>query len=363
VANVEALIRDDDPADAAFLQGGVPLPDDTPVLALAATFLEPLWILHKGALDQPADPLNWRGVTIAAGEPGSGTRFVIDAVMGVLGVDPGQYRLVPIGGAEAADALQSGAVDVALFVAPVGAPYLQPLFAAPDIVLTSIRDTEALVRRLPVAMRADIPRAGLDYAGERPPRQVDLIAMVGRLVAQGDLHASLVDRLVQAAREIHSDRDLITPEGTFPDTAAVNLPVNPQAATLLAGPPSPLYRFLPYWVVAQINSFALLLVPVLVILIPLLRAIPGLYQWRMRSRVYRHYIDLLEIDRQAFGESDRAVLDGLDRRLDAIEADLVELRLPLRFREYAYTLRVHLDLVRRRIAARRALGRSNSAPA
>jgi TRAP-type uncharacterized transport system substrate-binding protein len=353
VENVEALVRKDDPADAAFLQGGVPLPEDAPVLALAATFLEPLWIFHRGALAQPADPLSWRDLSIAAGEAGSGTRFVVDAVVAALGADPGQFRLVPIGGAEAADALQSGSVDVALFVAPVDAPYLQPLFAAPDMVLSPIRDTEALVRRLPFAMLTDIPRAGLDYAAVRPPDRIELLAMVGRLVAQGDLHASLVDRLVRAARELHSDRDLITEEGAFPGTAGLELSVNPQAATLLSKPPSPLYRFLPYWVVAQINSFALLLLPVLVILIPLMRAVPGLYQWRMRSRVYRHYLALLEIDREAITETDGEALDTLDRRLDAIEADLVAMRLPLRFREYAYTLRVHLDLVRRRITARK----------
>jgi hypothetical protein len=199
----------------------------------------------------------------------------------------------------------------------------------------------------------DEPTTGLDPA---------IAASIKDIIAQADLHASLVDRLVQAAREVHSDRDLITPEGAFPDTSGVDLAVNPQAATLLAGPPSALYRFLPYWVVAQFNSFALLLVPVLVILIPLLRAIPGLYQWRMRSRVYRHYTDLLEIDRQAFGESGEAALAGLERRLDAIEADLVGLRLPLRFREYAYTLRVHLDLVRRRIATRRSEKSRTSRP-
>ena len=353
VANAEALLRDDDPADAAFLQGGIPLTGDAPVLALAATFLEPLWIFHKGTLASPADPVNWRELDVAAGEPGSGTRFVVDAVMAALEMDPGRINLLPIGGADAAEALQSGAVDVALFVAPVGAPYLQPLFAAPDVILAEVRDTEALVRRLPFAMQANIPRSGLDYAAKRPPREVELVAMVGRLVAQGDLHASLVDRLVSAAREIHSDRDLITPEDAFPATSSVNLPINPQAATLLAGPPSPLYRFLPYWVVAQINSFALLLVPVLVILIPLMRTIPGLYQWRMRSRVYRHYLNLLQIDRQSLSEGDSAELDRLNQQLDAIEADLIGLHLPVRFREYAYTLRVHLDLVRRRIAERR----------
>jgi hypothetical protein len=62
------------------------------------------------------------------------------------------------------------------------------------------------------------------------------------------------------------------------------------------------------------------------------------------------------------GESGEAALAGLERRLDAIEADLVGLRLPLRFREYAYTLRVHLDLVRRRIATRRSEKSRTSRP-
>jgi len=351
VENAAALV--DGRADAGFLQGGVDPPPDAPVNALAATFLEPLWVMHGGSLAIPADPAEWQGLDVAAGEPGGGTRFVVEAVIRALDLAPEANTLLPVGGGAAAEALLAGEVDAALFVAPVGAPYLQPLFADAGITAASIRDAEALVRRLPFVKRADIPPAGFDYADRNPPRQIDLIAMVGRLVAQSDLHPSLVDRLVNAARRVHGGRDLITAEGEFPSTAGVAMPLNAQAANMLSGPPSPLYRFLPYWVVAQINSFALLLVPVLVLLFPLLRAVPGLYQWRMRSRVYRYYLELREIDTVAMAGSDAAALDGLERRLDRIERDLVAVRLPVRFREYAYTMRVHIDLVRRKIAERR----------
>jgi TRAP-type uncharacterized transport system substrate-binding protein len=340
-------------ADAGFLQGGVNPPDDAPVEALAATFLEPLWLMHDGALAIPADPANWEGLSVAAGEPGGGTRFVVEAVIRALSLEPGSNTLLPIGGAAAAEALIAGEVDAALFVAPVDAPYLQPLFADEGITASSIRDAEALVRRLPFVKRADIPPAGFDYAERNPPRRIELIAMVGRLVARSDLHPSLVDRLINAAREVNGGRDLITAEGEFPSTDGVAMPLNAQAANMLSGPPSPLYRFLPYWMVAQINSFALLLVPILVLLFPLLRAVPGLYQWRMRSRVYRHYLELRDIDTEALSATDPATLDGLERRLDRIEADLVSTRLPVRFREYAYTMRVHIDLVRRKLAERR----------
>jgi hypothetical protein len=243
---------------------------------------------------------------------------------------------------------------VALFVAPATAPYLQPLFASPDIDVVSIRDREALMRQLPFVQLTDVPRSGFDYAGERPPQEVGLIAMVGRLVARADLHPALVDRLVHAALEVHSGRDLITNEGQFPNVMGVDVAVNAQAANLLAASgPSPLYRFLPYWIVAQVNSFALLLLPLLVILLPLMRIVPGLYQWRMRSRVYRRYPELLEIERGAHLASDPDAVEQLERRLAHVEADMLDLRLPVGFREYAYTMRMHIDLVRQRLQQRR----------
>jgi hypothetical protein len=332
----------------------VPLPADAPLEALAAVFLEPLWIFHNGALDDPANPARWQGLAIAAGEAGSGTRFVVDAALGALDIDVTGLNLLAMNAADAAEALLAGEIDAALFVAPVGAPYLQPLFADDAVRAVSIRDGEALVRRLPFVELTDIPPSSFDYADRWPRQRIELVAMVGRLVARSDLHPALVDRLVEAAREVHSGRDLITAEGQFPATTGVGMPVNAQAATLIEKGPSPFNRFLPYWVGAQISSFALLLVPLLVILFPIFRIAPGLYQWRMRGRVWKHYSELRAIDREAAETSDPRALDGLDARLDAIEAQVATLRLPASFREYAFAMRLHLDLVRRKVAARRA---------
>lgn len=340
-------------ADVAFLQGGVNPAADTGFEALATTFLEPLWVFHTGVLGDPANPAAWAGLRIAAGREGSGARFAVEAVIRALDLPDVADGLIDLGGPEAAEALLAGEVDVAIFVAPAGAPYLQPLFAAPAARLASIRHVDALVRRLSFVQAATVPPSAFDYAGRRPPSSIDLVAMTGRLVAREGLHPSLVDRLVNAARRIHSARDLVTDERQFPGTVGADLPLNPQAVTLLDAPPSPLYRFMPYWVVAQVNSFALLLVPILVLVIPIFRIAPGIYQWRMRSRVYRHYTDLLAIDREVMAGPAADPLDALERRLDHIEADLVSLNLPPRFREHAYTLRVHIDLVRNRIAEAR----------
>jgi hypothetical protein len=177
--------------------------------------------------------------------------------------------------------------------------------------------------------------------------------MIARLVAQADLHPALVDRLVEAARQIHSGRDLITREGQFPAVTGVDMPMNPQAASLIEKGPSPFNRFLPYWIGAQISKFALLLVPLLVVLFPIFRIAPGLYQWRMRSKIRRHYPELRAIEREAGVETDPSALDRLSGRLDDIEDQVARARLPPSYREYAYAMRLHLDLVRRKISARR----------
>jgi TRAP-type uncharacterized transport system substrate-binding protein len=356
VENAALVAGPDADADVALLQGGVPIPEDRPVEALAATFLEPLWIMHDGALGDPADPAHWDGLEIAAGAEGSGTRFVIDALTRVVGETMATNDFLPLGGQAAADALLAGDADAAIFVAPVTAPYLQPLFQDSGMTTASIRDGEALTRQLPFVRQVRIPRSGFDYAAEDPPETVELIAMVCRLAAPAVLHPALVDRLIHAARIVHSGRDLITDENEFPSTENVAMPMNAQAEDLIRKPPSPLYRFLPYWVVAQVNSFALLLVPLLVVILPLMRILPGLYEWQMRARIYRRYPELRDIEREVAEAEDPAQIADLERRLGQVEEHVSRLVLPMRYHEYAYTLRVHIDLIRRKLERKRAAG-------
>lgn len=168
VENAERLAGPEADADAAFIQGGIPIPEGRDVEALAATFLEPLWVFHRGSLSGPVDPSGWSGLSIAAGIEGGGTWFVIEALSRITGRNRGDNTLLPIGGATAAEALRAGEIDLALFVAPVTAPYLQPLFTDDEIELASIRDSQALSRQLAFVQPAMIPRSGFDYTAELP---------------------------------------------------------------------------------------------------------------------------------------------------------------------------------------------------
>ncbi|MGC9418078.1 MAG: TAXI family TRAP transporter solute-binding subunit [Rhodovulum sp.] len=348
VGNAELLRRD--AADAALLQGGVEAPDG--VETLGAMFVEPMFFFARRGAGLPSNPGQWAGLRLAAGGAGSGTAAAFDGLERAAGLAPGAVTRLALGGAQAAEALIAGEADIAVFVAPLGAPYLAPLFADPDVVLMRLDYMTALSRRMVQTEIITLPAAGIDLDPVVPPGDLRMLAMVAQLVARDDLHPSLVDRLVTAARDIHSGADAITPAGRFPAAEPGPLPMNAYAATLIREGPSSLQDILPYWVVAQINRFAILLLPLLFIAVPLIRALPGVYAWQMRRRVFRYYRAIRAIDIEAREAKLPDRLAELIRTLDDIDADIARLTVPPPYRDRAYTAQIHINLVRQRIEAR-----------
>ena len=89
------------------------------------------------------------------------------------------------------------------------------------------------------------------------------------------------------------------------------------------------------------------LVSIIAVLIPLSRLVPPLYQLRVRSRVFRWYARLRDVEEAAAGPSaDRgALLEELDR----VEARAARISVPLSYADELYALRQHIDLVRTRV--------------
>ena len=87
---------------------------------------------------------------------------------------------------------------------------------------------------------------------------------------------------------------------------------------------------------------------IIAILLPLSRIVPPLYQFRIRSRVFRWYGQLraIENEMQAQG-SDTA---QLAQELDALEARVGRISVPLSYADELYALRNNINLVRRKLA-------------
>ncbi|TFL16790.1 hypothetical protein [Jannaschia formosa] len=346
-----AALLDAREVQAGFLQGGVGPVEDA--VALGAIFIEPLLIFSRLQPETdrriPRNVALWRGLDIAAGAEGSGTRAAARALLAAGEVPTAANTLLPLGGETAARALLDGTADVAIFVAPLSAPYLVRLLSDDGIGLVDVSHATALSRRMPQAMLVDVPSGTFQLSPPLPPQDRELLALVARIVAVPDLHPALVDRLVEAAIEIHRPGDVLSAEGMFPSLENTSLPAHSYARDRLSDGPSPLADLVPYWMVAQIERLAILLLPIVFLLLPLLRALPGLYAWGIRSRVFRHYARIREIDAEVAECSDPARLAALDAELVGLDRQIAGLKLPLAYRDAAYDARLHVELLRRRI--------------
>jgi hypothetical protein len=83
--------------------------------------------------------------------------------------------------------------------------------------------------------------------------------------------------------------------------------------------------------------------------VPTFRALPGSYGWLMRRKIARLYGELrfLEDEITGGGPTDRAQLTA---RLDGLEKQANQLRMPIVYESMMYLLRHHISIVRNRLA-------------
>ena len=96
-----------------------------------------------------------------------------------------------------------------------------------------------------------------------------------------------------------------------------------------------------------IGAIAIVLLSIVAILIPLSRIVPPLYEFRIRSRVFRWYRRLREIEDAA--ERADAKPAELLPQLDELERKVEHISVPLSYADELYSLRGHIDLVRKRL--------------
>jgi len=231
---------------------------------------------------------------------------------------------------------------------------MRELLKAPGIRLMSFRQADGYVRRLKFLSRLTLPEGGFDLGLDLPPHEVDLLGPTVELVAHEDLNPALSDLLIAAAREIHSSAAMFRKAGEFPAPLERDFTISDDAQRFYRSGTPFLYKKLPFWLASLVDRFLVVLVPLLVIMIPALRVIPTLYRWRVRSRIYRWYAKLKEVELELDEKSTPEKLKDLLGRLDQVERAVNRINTPLAYTDNLYAFRQNVDLVRQRVRAQLA---------
>lgn len=360
VENLQLLRDDASGVDVAFVQGGADtvLPPagerkEDGLEAIGGLFFEPVWLFYREASAQrhhgrpSIDSLaQMRGWSVNVGGPGSGVPPLAARLFESNRIAPDAMDLRSLAQTPAVIDLLEGRIDAIMLASAPEAPMVQMLLMTPGIRTFDFVHAEAYSRRYPFLSAVVLPRGVVDLARDMPPRNVRLIAPTAMLVARDDVHPAVVQLFAQAARAIHGDAGWFQRRGEFPNDRALEWPLAAEAErTFRSGTPW-LQRHLPFWLANLVDRMWLVLLSIVAVLIPLSKVVPPLYQYRVRSRIYRWYGQLRRIEDAMLAGGDRV---ALAREVDDLDTRVERIPVPLSYADELYALRSHIQMVRRKL--------------
>lgn len=344
-------------ADVAFVQGGTAelLPDDADALvSLGSLFVEPVWIFyrteaarrHNGTprLDSLRQLRGWR---VNVGSPGSGVPTLMERLLDANKVEVGTVQLSQLGQTPATVDFLAGKLDALVFASAPESLMVQMLLQTPGVQLLDFAQHEAYARRFAFLTPVTLPRGVVDLATNVPAQDVRLVASTTSLLAREGTHPALLTLFAQNAQKLHGGAGWFNRAREFPNTRASELPLAKEGDRAMNEPVPLLQRYLPFWLANLIERMALVLGLLLAVMLPLSRVVPPLYQFRVRSRVFRWYGRLREIENDL--DTGKAAPAELLKALAALEVQVEKVSIPLPYADELYALRNHIQLVRKKL--------------
>ncbi len=374
------LLRD--PAsgvDIAFTQGGAgerdraTEEDEGELVSLGSLFYEPVWLFYREEsakrllnAPSPSSPKNARspkgaaaeistltslaqlhGWKVNIGAPGSGVPNLMRKLTDANRVDKDTITLLREPQTPAVMGFLNGDIDAIAFASAPESLMVQMLLQTPGVKLFNFAQADAYSRRFPFMSPVKLPRGVVDLAGDQPPEDVHLVAPTASLVAREGTHPALIQLFVQAAHTVHGEAGWFQRKGDFPNAKNTERPLAAEAQRFYATGVPVLQRFLPFWLANLIDRMWVVLVSIVAILIPLSRVVPPLYQFRIRSRIFRWYKQLRAVE----DEQGTRPTDLLLKELGEIEHNVEQVSVPLSYADELYSLRSHIHMVRKKLLA------------
>ncbi len=357
--NLALLRRPDSGIDLAFVQGGADRAyadgenPDGGLVSLGSVFYEPVWLFYREAsakrlLKSPMlTSLNQlAGWKLNVGVAGSGVPPLMNRLLEANRVDVSTITLSQQPVTPAVVDLLEERLDALVLASAPEAPMVQMLLQTPGIRLFNFAQAEAYARRFPFMSAVTLPRGVVDLARDMPPTDVRLVAPTATLLARETMHPALMQLFVQAAQKVHSAPGWFQRKGDFPNSADAERPVAEEALRVYRSGTPWLQRYLPFWMANLADRMWVALLAIVAVLLPLSRVLPPLYEFRIRSRVFRWYGRLRAVET---GVGERTAQE-LIAELDDIDQQVGRVNVPLSHADELYALRSHIQLVRRQLA-------------
>ena len=346
-------------ADLGFVQGGSSeraASEARGIESLGSLFVEPVWLFYRedaarkngGPSGTFAALTQLSGLRLNVGTVGSGVPRLMEKLFEANNIDGKAVSLSQLEQTPATVAFLAGEIDALVFASAPESLMVQMLLQTPGVRLLDFAQSEAYSRRFPFLTPVLLPRGIVDLARDLPSQDVRLVATTTALLTRSATHPALVQLFAQAARDLHGPSGWFNRAGAFPSIEHSEYPISKEADRAIKSGAPFLQRYLPFWLANLIERMWLVLGIILAILLPLSRIVPPLYEFRIRSRVFRWYGQLREIENRM--QTEDMAGPQLARELDALEENVGRIDVPLSYADELYALRNNIALVRGKLS-------------
>ncbi|MGA1939715.1 TAXI family TRAP transporter solute-binding subunit [Arcobacter sp. YIC-310] len=341
IENIKLL--NDQKVDVAFIQNGT-LEKAENLEALASIYYEPLWIFYnnKNTISYMQD---LTGKKIAIGQKGSGTKDLALDILNINGIYEKNSTFLYDNSDISKNKLLSNDIDALFLVTSANSKIIKELLTNEHISLFSFNRANAYSRKFNHLNALDLYEGTIDLLQNIPNQNKKLLSTTATLVSHKDFSDELIRILLKKVTLVHKEKTLFSQENEFPNSSNLLLKQNEEAKRYLENGDTWLEEIFPYWIASTLDRLKILLIPLITLSIPLFKGVFPLYRWSIRSKIYRWYDEVQDLDLSL----DKADKQNLIKKLDELEKLKKEIKaetkVPLAYMSEYYDLIMHLELI------------------
>ncbi len=337
-------------ADIAFMQNGsITAQEDNSIKAIASIYYEPLWVFYKNEGFKIDYIIQLITKKISIGEVGSGTQNLVSKILKDNGITKENSTILNYTNEKAKELLLKGELDTLFVVSSQNSKIVKELLANPNINILSFKRAKAYSRKYSYLESLTLYEGTLDLYKNLPDENINLLASAATLVVKDGFSEELIRIFLKKVKEVHNNKDLFAKQGEFPNILNMKLEVHDEAQIYFQNGDTWLEKIFPYWIASNIDRLKIFLIPLITLMLPLYKGVFPLYQWSMRSKIYKWYEEVKDFDKK-IGTLNKQELELELEKIQKLQEEISkETKVPLSFMGEYYNLIMHINLIEQRI--------------
>jgi NMT1-like family len=337
--------------DAAFTQGGLPLPDGPGhLLSLGSIAYQPLWLIYLGEERSSPDLYTFLASRkTSVNVPGSSTHGLALSVIEAHGFNTAaSHNLIEMDTHDSIDALKAGEIDALFLVASIDSKNLRTLAKLPGVRLYDFKLADAYSKRFQYLDPVRLPAGAISFHPTVPANDVNMIATTLDILTTDALHPAHQLLLLEATDDYERKRLSYFSNGRFPAYMDTRIPESDVARRFFKEGSPFLWGYVPYWVASLFDELWFYILAIGAIVIPLIGFLPSSRKTHALLSIESCYDELRQIETEIayLRQQNLPLSQTLLHRIDRLKDKVRGLWVPNGNRGVYYDLRAAINIVR-----------------